>query len=163
MRTRIALFALALLLAPLALRPQSSNADDEKAIREIETQWEAAWNSHNAAALAKLAAPDADFVNARGGWGKGRDNLEKGQTDRQKTTEKDSIWKTNQVEVRFLTPDVAIVHVYWVLIGERNQDGVAAQPHLGIFTRTDVKRDGKWLIAASQATYVTNQSPASAK
>jgi hypothetical protein len=42
MRTRILFLALALLLAPVALRPQVSSADDEKAIRAIETQWESA-------------------------------------------------------------------------------------------------------------------------
>jgi uncharacterized protein (TIGR02246 family) len=144
-----------LLLIPAALRPQLANSEDEKAIRDIETKWEDAWNHHDASAIARLAATDADFVNARGVWGKGRDQLEKGQANQQKTNEKDSSWKTTQVEVRFITPDVAAVHVYWVLTGERNQDGQMKQPELGIFTRTDVKRDGKWMIAASQATYVT--------
>jgi uncharacterized protein (TIGR02246 family) len=96
-----------------------------------------------------------DFVNARGVLSKGRDQWEKGLTNQQKTNEKDSSWKTTQVDVRFLTPDVAISHVYWVLTGERNQDGVMKQPQLGIFTRTYVRRNGRWMIAASQATFIT--------
>jgi uncharacterized protein (TIGR02246 family) len=159
MRSTIVFLAFSLLLIPAAMRPQSTNSEDEKAVREIESQWETAWNHHDASALARLAAPDADFVNARGVWGKGRDQLEKGQATQQKTNEKDSSWKTTEVNVRFITPDVAVVHVYWVLTGERNQDGVMKQPELGIFTRTDVKHEGKWIISASQATYVTPGSP----
>jgi uncharacterized protein (TIGR02246 family) len=159
MRTRISLLAISLLLIPAALRTQATNPDDEKAIREVESQWETAWNHHDASALARLVTPDADFINARGAWGKGRDQFEKGQTERQKTNEKDSVWKTTEVNIRFLTPDVAVVHVYWVLSGERNNDGVVRQPQLGIFTRTDIKRDGRWLITASQATYVTPPAP----
>lgn len=155
MRATFVLLAISLFLLPTAMRPQSTNSEDEKAIREIESQWEAAWNHHDASALARLAAPDADFVNARGVWGKGREQLEKGQANQQKTNEKDSSWKTTEVDVRFIASDVAVVHVYWVLTGERNQDGVTKQPELGIFTRTDVKRDGHWIITASQATYVT--------
>jgi uncharacterized protein (TIGR02246 family) len=155
MRATFVLMALSLLLIPASPTPQSGTSDDEKAIREIESQWETAWNHHDASALAHLAAPDADFVNARGVWGKGREHLEKSQANQQKTNEKDSSWKTTEVDVRFISPDVAVVHVYWVLTGERNQDGVLKQPELGIFTRTDVKRDGRWMISASQATYVT--------
>ncbi|HXQ27454.1 MAG TPA: SgcJ/EcaC family oxidoreductase [Candidatus Acidoferrales bacterium] len=158
MRTKFLLVALSLLFLPAAFRAQSGTSDDEKAIREIESQWEAAWNHHDPAALARLATPDTDFINIRGAWAKGRDQMEKAQTARHQTTEKDSVWKTDEVDIRFLTPDVAIVHVYWFLSGERNADGSPGQPYLGVFTRTEVKRDGQWLIAASQATEVSPQS-----
>src|SRR5208282_1122040 len=45
MRTGLAILAFALLLAvPSATSAQSGTAADEKAIRDIEAQWEAAWN-----------------------------------------------------------------------------------------------------------------------
>jgi uncharacterized protein (TIGR02246 family) len=158
MWTRLSLLALSFLLIPGVVRAQANNPQDETAIRDIEAQWERAWNHHDAAALARLAAPDADFINARGIWTKGRDPVEKAQTEMQQTNERDSVWKTTEVDIRFLIPEVAIVHVYWVLSGERNAAGVTRQPQLGIFTRTEIKRDGRWLISASQATYVQQAS-----
>jgi uncharacterized protein (TIGR02246 family) len=164
MRKKLLLIGFSFLFIFAAVRARASSAnpaDDEKQIRDVEAQWETAWNNHDAAGLAHLLTPDADMINARGAWAKGRDQMEKNQIERQKSNERDSVWKTNEVDVRFLTPDVAVVHVYWVLTNERNNDGVARQPSLGVFTRTDIKRDGHWLIAASQATYVTTPAAGS--
>ncbi len=154
---RIDVLLLALLLPALPLGAQTASSADETAIRAIEAQWEAAWNHHDAAALARLATPDADFVNARGAWAKGRNELEKNQAERHRTTEKESVWRTTEVDIRFVTPEIAIVHVYWTLAGERAADGTLRPPHMGIITRTEVKREGQWLIAASQATNVVSQ------
>ncbi len=155
MRIHVLLFAL--ILPALSLGAQTPTTADETAIRAIEAQWEAAWNQHDAAALARLATTDADFVNVRGTWGKGREMFEQGQTAQQRTTEKESVWKTTQVTIRFVTVEVAIVHIYWTLMGEKNSDGTPRPPHMGIITRTMVKRDGAWLIAASQATNIVSQ------
>ncbi len=98
MQTKFLLVLLSLIFLPAALLAQAGSSDDEKAIREIEAQWEAAWNHHDASGLARLATPDADFINVRGGWGKGREQFEKNQTVMQQTTEKETVWKTDEVE-----------------------------------------------------------------
>jgi uncharacterized protein (TIGR02246 family) len=139
---------------PIPLRGQTRTPDKKKAIRNIERQWEAARNHHDAHALAQLAAADADFINVRGAWGKGREQFGKNQTAQHQTAERTSVWKTTEVDVRFPTPDVAIVHVCWTLSGERAPDGSTPRSHLGTIRCTVKKSDGPWFIAASQATNV---------
>lgn len=151
MQLKLCLLGLCVLLASHTSRAESG---DERAIRELAAQWETAWNHHDPAALARLVTSDADFVNVRGTWAKGREQFEKNQTAQQEGNERNSTWKTTEVNVRFVNPDVAIVHTYWTLSGELSNDGAARPPHLGIITWTVLKRDGQWLIAASQATDV---------
>ena len=56
--------------------------------------------------------------------------------------------------IRFLAPDVALIHQTWSMAGDKNPDGTPRPPRDGIFTQVFVKRDGKWLITASQNTNI---------
>lgn len=68
---------------------------------------------------------------------------------------KDSIWKTANTQIRFLKPDVAIVHVNWGITGDRNADGTPRKASRdGIFTQVIVKQNGQWQIRASQNTNI---------
>jgi uncharacterized protein (TIGR02246 family) len=129
-------------------------AADEKAIREIETQWEAAWNRHDVPAMIRLLTPDADFVNLAGERFQGREAFAKSLEALHSGKVKESVWQTEDVEIKFLAPDIAIVHTHFNSHGERNPDGTLLPPRRGIFTRVEVKRDGRWLIVASQATTI---------
>jgi len=133
---------------------QNGNAADEKAIRDVETQWETAWNHHDVAAMARLFAPDADVINLAGEWFQGRDAFAKSLEALHSGKVKESVWKTEETHIRFSTPEIAIVHVYFSSHGDRNPDGTPMPPRRGIFTRVEVKRDGRWLIVASQATNI---------
>lgn len=42
---------------------------------------------------------------------------------------------TKTVNVQFLKPDVALVHVDWTLRGDRDPDGTPRPPRGGVFTR----------------------------
>ena len=53
-----------------------AQSDDAEAIRRIEQMWDAAWNRHDAKALAALLSEDVDFVNVTGAWFKGRSEFE---------------------------------------------------------------------------------------
>ena len=161
MKTRLWLFALLLALSPAALHAQTGSATaargsaaDKEAIAAIETQWETAWNHHDIAAMVRLFAPDADVVNLAGEWFQGRTAFAKSLEGLHSAKTKESIWRTEQIRTSFLTPDIAIVHVYFSSSGERNPDGSPMPPRRGIFTRVEVKRDGRWLIVASQATKI---------
>lgn len=155
MRTRISWMVLSLsLLLPGLLQAQGGSAADEKAIRDIEAQWEAAWNRHDVPALVRSVAPDADIVNLSGAWMKGRDKFEANLAELHRDKVKESAWKMEEVNVKFLTPEIAVVHAYWNVHGERNPDGSALPPRRGLYTRVVIKRSGQWLILASQATEV---------
>jgi len=154
MRTKLPVLALAVILLPSMVGAQNGNAADEKAIRDIETQWETAWNHHDVAAMARLFAPDADVINLAGEWFQGRDAFAKSLEELHSGKVKESVWKTEETHIRFRTPEIAIVHVYFSSHGDRNPDGTPMPPRRGIFTRVEAKRDGRWLIVASQATNI---------
>jgi len=143
--------------APIAAQ---GTASDEKAIREIEARWEAAWNRHDLAAMAATYAPDADAINLAGEWFKGRDAFEKSLEELHSGKTKGSVWQTEETDIKFLTPEIAIVHVYVNSHGDRNPDGSPMVPRRVILTRVEVKRGGQWLIVASQATNIVPRASA---
>jgi uncharacterized protein (TIGR02246 family) len=154
--------ALVLSLAPSAVQAQSGTAADEKEILDIEARWAAAWNHHDVAAMAATYAADADAINLAGEWFKGRDSFEKSLEELHSGKTKGSVWQTEQTSVRFLTPEIALVHVYVNSHGDRNPDGSPMPPRRIILTRVEVKRKGQWLIVASQATNIVPRATARA-
>jgi len=161
MHTAVSLVVLSLLVFPAVLYAQGGSAADEKAIRDIEAQWEAAWNRHDVPAMIRSVAADADIVNLSGAWMKGRDRFAASLTELHRDKVKESVWKMEEINVKFLTPEIALVHAYWNTHGERSPDGKPLPPRRGLYTRVEVKRDGQWLIVASHATEVLPSSPAS--
>jgi uncharacterized protein (TIGR02246 family) len=154
MRTRLAFLALSLLLVPALARAQGGNPADVEAIRNLEAQWEKAWNHHDITAMVRLGTPDADWVNLAGQWFAGGAAFAKSLESLHSGKVKESVWHTEQVQARFLSPVIAVVHVYFRTTGERNPDGSLRPPRRGIFTRVEVKRAGRWRIVASQATSI---------
>lgn len=161
MRLASAILILLTAAVPLPAGAQTGSAADVKEIRGIEAQWQNAWNHHDIAAMIRLGAPDADWVNLAGQWFEGSDAFAKSLESLHSGKVKESVWRTEQVRVRFLSRSIAVVHVYFSTSGERNPDGSTRPPRRGIFTRVEVKRDGRWVIIASQATSIV--APATAE
>jgi uncharacterized protein (TIGR02246 family) len=160
MQSRLLLLVLAALVFPALVRAQGGSPADERAIRDLETQWETAWNHHDVPAMVRLVAPDSDIVNLAGEWFKGREAFEKSLEALHSGKVKESVWKTEETDVKFLTPTIAVVHVYFDTHGEMNPDGSPMPPRRGIYTRIEEKRDGQWLIVASQATNIVPRASA---
>ena len=161
MRRILWLLPLVILFAQSFARAQGGTAADEKAIRDIEARWEAAWNRHDVAGMASTYAPDSDAINLAGEWFKGRDAFEKSLEELHSGKTKGSVWHTEETNIKFLTPEIAVVHVYVESRGDRNPDGSPMAPRRVILTRIEVRRGGQWLIVASQATNIVPRSSAS--
>jgi uncharacterized protein (TIGR02246 family) len=69
-----------------------------------------------------------------------------------KTPFTDSVWTTKEVHVKFLRPDLAVARVLWSTTGDKVRHVKHGEPREGIFTWIVEKRDGQWLIIASQNT-----------
>ena len=66
---------------------------------------------------------------------------------------KDSTNTSLQTTVRFLRPDMAVVHWSWKIEGGRNMDGTLRQePRYGMMTMVAEKRNGTWLVVVAQNT-----------
>jgi uncharacterized protein (TIGR02246 family) len=65
---------------------------------------------------------------------------------------KTAVRRLTGAEVRFSTPEVALVHATWDVTGPSRPTGEAVPVLKEITTMTMVKSDGKWLITAFQDT-----------
>jgi uncharacterized protein (TIGR02246 family) len=160
MRGRFVFLALTFFLAATVVHAQSGTSADERSIRQIETRWQTAWNHHDIAAMAALFAPEAGVVNLAGEWFQGREAFARSLESLHSGKVRESIWQTQDIDIKFLTPEIAIVHVHFSSHGDRNPDGSPMPPRRGIFTRVEVKRGGHWVIVASQATMIVPRATA---
>jgi uncharacterized protein (TIGR02246 family) len=131
---------------------------DEAAIRALEVRQPEAWNKHDAKAYASLFSENGDCVNIVGWWWKGRAEIEKKLTDAYVYVFKESILTITNVNIRFLTSDVAIAHVDWTMTGAKTPAGIPV-PQQGIQTHVLQKQNGQWLIAAFQNTLTVPEMP----
>lgn len=95
--------------------------------------------------------PDADFINVQGRWMKGVDEIRRGFKEEGVTRLKDAQLKLLELDIRFIRPDVAVVHQLHVLSGKRDPaDGTPLPPQRQLSTRVLVKEKGEWMTTAFQ-------------
>jgi uncharacterized protein (TIGR02246 family) len=130
------------------------NATDRAANESLGKRWQEMWNRHDMDALSMLLAEDVDFVTVGGpkGWLKGRTQLRDDHAAKHKTRFKDSVWTTKEMHIKFLRPDLAVAHVLWSTTGDRVPHIKHGEGREGIFMWVVEKREGNWLIIASQNT-----------
>jgi len=132
---------------------QDSSAD-EAAIRQIVQQVQDGWNAHDGKAFAAPFSLDADYVVVNGTYVKGREAIEKGHAVIFSSVYKDSRNIGTIKSIRYLRPDVAVVHIEWNLeyrAGEETRSGRAMN------TMVMAKEGGKWSIAAFHNTPIEGE------
>ena len=127
-------------------RPSSRNSD-EAAIRKAWQDYLTAWNKHDSKLLATFLAEDVDRRTANGQILNGRTETLAG-IEREWGPNKDSTAKSIQVDVRFLTADVAILDA-------RDEMRIAGVPVRTNHTSIFVRENGRWLTAAIRACQLT--------
>src|SRR5215217_2736210 len=71
------------------------------------------WNHHNYDDLKNYTTENTDWVNGIGAWWKGREESQYGHQIYHNTIFKESILTKTSVNIRFVTDDVALAHLYW--------------------------------------------------
>jgi uncharacterized protein (TIGR02246 family) len=150
MKHRLIFLLAAVLTVPCAVHAQTKA--DEAAVRRIPQAFVAGWANHDGHQLAMIMAEDVDFVNVGGDWLHGRADFERYHSRLLAGRFKDSTLTSRDTIVRFLRPDLALLHWSWGLVGDRNQDLSVRKPRMGIFTMVVEKRGGAWLVVAAQNT-----------
>jgi uncharacterized protein (TIGR02246 family) len=136
--------------------PHLIQISDRAAIEGLFTAWEAAWASHDMKAFAALYHEDCVFIAWTGAKWLGRDAVEKGHAEVHKTFFRNSIQRKRIDGVRFLAPDVALVHLWSTLTGdERQPDKVVRSRNTLVLT----KHDGAWRILSFQNTRLADNVP----
>ena len=126
--------------------------DDESAVRDVLAEYEVSWNGHDTAAFGRLFTEDCDYVNIAGVHWKGVQEIVQRHTELFQKRLKTAVRKLTGVEVRFSTPDVALVHATWDVTGSSRPTGKAVPVLKEITTMVMAKTNGKWLITSFQNT-----------
>lgn len=132
----------------------ASVSTDETAVRQIVQEVQDGWNAHDGKAFAARFAADADYVIVNGTKIKGKEVIEKGHAQIFSTIYKESHNVATIQSVRFLRPDVAVVHVEWNL--EFTMGGEKKKAR-AMNTMVMTKEAGKWSIAAFHNTPIGAQ------
>ncbi|MCA1565410.1 MAG: SgcJ/EcaC family oxidoreductase [Acidobacteria bacterium] len=151
-----ALFACALNSPARAAVAPSTDAADEAAVRENVRQMEIGWNTKSGALYAKPFAADADFVIVNGTHLRGREAIEQSHQRIFDTFYKNSTLSVSVKQIRFLRPDVAVVHVQGVI---RIRQGEETRETNSMVTLVMTKEKGDWKIVAFQNTRIDTDQP----
>lgn len=158
-QTILPLFFLTLCAFPLVAQEAKSpkaKAEDEAAIRENVKQMESGWNAKSGATYAKPFAEDADFVVINGMHIQGHEAIEKSHQRIFDTMFKNTTVSLTVKQIRFLRPDVAVVHV------NGHRDAPEAERDLvgdAMMVMVMTKEGTQWKIASFQNTWVTGPPP----
>jgi uncharacterized protein (TIGR02246 family) len=127
------------------------NKADEEAIRQIELGFNEAWGRHDAHGMVESMAEDAHFVTVNGAWTKTRAEYLELMTRLHGTSGpfRSSTRETPVMDIRFLVPDVAIMHSRFHIYGDIDEP-----ERTGIGTRVVRRIDGQWQTVAVQNTDV---------
>ena len=143
---------LLLTMSPGTLEAQNTRNIDEVAIRQNVQQLETGWNTKSGAVFAKPFAEDADYVVINGMYLKGRTAIETTHQQIFDTIFKDTTVALKVKQIRFLRPDVAVVHV------EGHRDGPTKElVQDALVTLVMTKEKGGWTVAAFQNTAVSTR------
>ena len=145
-------FVLLVLTASPNARAQDNSATDEAAVRQNVKQLESGWNTKSGALFAKAFAEDADYVVINGMYIKGRATIEAAHQQIFDTIYKDTTINLTVKQIRFLRPDVAVVHVTGHREGPTKE---LTQDAMLTFVMT--KEKAGWTIAAFQNTAVSSK------
>jgi uncharacterized protein (TIGR02246 family) len=139
-------------LAFASATADAQNNKDLEALQKLPQLHCDAWNNRDARALANLFAEDGDFVTVATVYLHGRKDYETFHARLLQGRFKDSKFEPVHTTVRFLRPDLAVIHWSWKMTGDKNFDGTERSPRFGMMTILAEKRAGTWQIEVAQNT-----------
>lgn len=132
---------------------------DDAAIREVQARQADAWNHHDAPAYARLFSEDGEVVNVLGWWWQGRAQIQSKLAAAFAWVFRDSTMTVDDVQVRMLSPTLAIAHVRWTMEGAKAPPGAAQPPRQGLQLQVLRREHGHWLITSFQNTNAFPERP----
>lgn len=145
MRLIASCLILAFITVPVLAADSPAPANLEQAIKDRTKEFDAAWNRHDAQAVAAYYATTGDLVTDTGDVLSGRDGIQQALTDGFNGDLKNSTLTSTVSSVRLIKPDVAIVD------GEAELKNGDAEPRKLHIVSILVNQDGKWLTETTRA------------
>lgn len=122
---------------------------DEDAIRTLIDQQVNGWEAGDPEAYANVFTQDADYVTFLGTHHKGRAAIAASYVPLFRRLLKRTRLQIDVSSIRFLTPDVALIHAHAAVAKKLRRRG---RRGTRVNTSVAVRLDGRWLLAASQNT-----------
>lgn len=137
---------------------KAQDAIEQKAVEAQIDAFIASWNKHDFSDMKNYVAEDCDFVNIVGMHWKGREEVQYAHQTYHDQFFKKTPMEKRSVAIRFLKPDVAIVHLVWRIGAFDAPDGSIRGNNDDLATMIFAKRNGKWLLTASENVEVSAQA-----
>lgn len=152
MSKRANLMNLTMLLAALIATPvhASTQLDDQMAIGKLINSFSVVWHDGDAHGLAMFWKTDGDFVNPAGMMLKGREQIEAFYAQAFKMGYGGSTVDTTIEQLRFLTPDLALVDGEFTIKGASTSDHKERSAEHGYFTVIAERVSGQWMVASNR-------------
>ncbi len=129
-----------------------TSAKDEAVIKAVMATFAEAWNAKDAYHLATLFAENSDFVDVVGRWYKGRTEIEQAHAQALASFLSDSHMTITDTQIKFLTPDLVVLHSTWETTGQKNPDGIHRLQDTGVWTAVTTRKENTWQITAFHNT-----------
>ncbi|GAA4455310.1 hypothetical protein GCM10023189_23040 [Nibrella saemangeumensis] len=144
----------------------AQSAADEKAVRAVIQKMDDAWNAHDYTYTGKydIYAPDAVMINPVGMYWKNRGEIQRAHKAYGETMFKYGSAKSEQVDVRFLAPTVAMATIkamyrtdkdHTLPGGQKVSKGTTDYDMLNVIL---TKKNNDWKIASVQLTPINAQA-----
>jgi len=126
---------------------------DQTKLQDLSIKWEHFWNVHDMDSMGTMLNANVDFVNVAGIWLKGKTETIRDHKEKHLgVVFKNSVWTTDTVAIKYIKPDIAVIHLGWGLSGDNDPDGTPRKPRHGIFTWVVIKENGVWTLMTVQNT-----------
>lgn len=145
-----------ILLGTCSFSVAQNDTSEQKAIEAQIDAFLTSWNKHDFSDMKNYIAEDCDFVNVAGAHWKGREEVQYAHQTFHQTVLKNTPMEKRSVTMRFLKPDIAIVHLLWhiglitIPSVSSSRPGKPDGDNDDLATIVFVKRKGIWLITAME-------------
>ena len=123
--------------------PMTSDAQ----VRKLQTDFAAAWKTHDAKAVAGYWSPDGDCITPDGKTWTGREQVEGFFAEAFKTMLKDTTFTPMVTNVRWLSPSIAVVDCSYTVENERDAAGNPLTER-GLYTSVVMRKSGRWWLVS---------------
>ena len=157
-----ALFTI-IIISFLSLVGKGQSSQDNEAIKKVVIAFQDDFNEGSFKNAEAYSTSDWRHINPGGGIDKGRDSVLITVRAVHKTFLKGVTMKIEAMDIRFLTPDVAIADVIHKVDTYTTPDGVRHENERQIKTYVMVKKMGRWLLAQDHNTVIQSSNEATNK
>jgi uncharacterized protein (TIGR02246 family) len=130
--------------------PAPANQEDERTIRMMVDQAVVRFNKGDATVIEDFWDENADYVGVDGKVITGRANIHAFFSDILRLSPGGMQQQVITLDIRFLTPELAIVDGSWIISGARDEAGNDFPPLNGRGVEIAQKKDGQWRFVATR-------------